>query len=110
MVTSTCCSCSNWTANAFYEERDKHVLYIDGSLSAMAFMYALETLGLGSCAVNFPDLEQYHKKIQLAAGLREFETTIMLIALGYPDENALVPYSAKKEIDNIRSYNNEKNK
>lgn len=94
--------------NAFCEERDKHVVYIDGSLSAMAFMLALETLGLGSCAINFPDIPEYHEEIKRVANLKDFETTIMLIALGYPDEDSLVPFSAKKELNNIRSYNNEK--
>lgn len=91
--------------NAFSEERDKHVIYIDSCLSAMSFMYALETLGLGSCAINFPDIPSYHKKIQSVANLQSFETTIMLIALGYPDDEALVPSSVKKTLENIRSYN-----
>ena len=94
--------------NAFAEERDKHIIYIDSSLSAMAFMYALETLGLGSCAINFPDIPKYHQEVQKYARLKAYETTIMLIALGYADEDALVPFSAKKDLENLREYNNER--
>ena len=43
------------------EERDRHVAYIDASLAAMQFMLALETLGLASCPINWPDVEQLER-------------------------------------------------
>lgn len=43
--------------SAYYHERDRHVIYIDASLAAMSFILALETLGLSSCCINWPDIE-----------------------------------------------------
>jgi len=41
--------------NAFFDERDRHLIYIDTSLFAMTLMLGLETLGLSSCAINWAD-------------------------------------------------------
>src|SRR5699024_2314301 len=41
--------------NHYFSPRDRHVIYVDASLAAMAFMLALETLGLASSVINWPD-------------------------------------------------------
>lgn len=94
---------------AYFDERDRHVIYIDSSLASMSFMYALETLGLSSCPINWPDVKEFEGKMEKLLGLEKNERPIMLISLGYPDKNALVPFSEKKELFEIRSYNNTKN-
>ncbi len=89
---------------AYPESRDRHAIYIDGSLSAMAFMYALETLGLSSCPINWPDKEPQESIMRRELGLAPDERVIMLIAYGWPDPAGLVPYSAKRVHDQIRTY------
>jgi nitroreductase len=59
-------------------------------------MLALETLGLASCAINWPDIENYELKIGQLLALKPFERVVMLIAVGYPDPAGLVPHSEKK--------------
>ena len=71
----------------------------------MAFMLALETVGLASCAINWPDFEPLERKMQRTLGLELHERPIMLIAIGYADPNGLVAYSQKKELGSFRSYN-----
>lgn len=83
--------------DSYVNERDRHVIYIDGSLAAMQFMLACETLDLATCPINWPDIEKREKKLEKALGLRPFERPIMLIAVGYPDPDGGIPYSAKKE-------------
>jgi nitroreductase len=78
------------------EERDRHVPYIDASLAAMQFMLALETLGLASCPINWPDIEYREREMDAALGLPPHLRPVMLIALGYPDPQGGVPHSAKK--------------
>src|SRR5690554_6881440 len=39
--------------SAYPFERDRHLIYIDGSLGAMQLMLALETLGLSSCSITW---------------------------------------------------------
>jgi nitroreductase len=90
---------------SYFDERDRHVIYIDGALAAMSFAFALETLGLSSCMINWPDVEVRERRMAEMLRLEPDERPIMQIAVGYPDPDAPVPYSGKKSLDTIRRYN-----
>ncbi|WP_430645993.1 nitroreductase family protein [Agromyces sp. GXS1127] len=90
---------------AYFSPRDRHAIYVDASLSAMSFMFALETLGLSSSVINWPDFEPLEAKMQKALGLGLPDRVVMLIAVGYADPDGVVAYSQKKELDTFRSYN-----
>ncbi|UCC29323.1 MAG: nitroreductase family protein [Phycisphaerales bacterium] len=91
--------------HAWSSEQDRHLIYIDASLAAMAFLFALETQGLGSCCLNWPDLGPQERRMSELLGLETDERVIMLIALGYPDPDGLVGYSQKKPLPELRSFN-----
>jgi len=91
--------------NHYFSPRDRHVIYVDSALAAMPFMLALETLGLASSVINWPDFEPLEAKMQKALNLDYDERVIMLIAIGYPDPEGLVAYSEKKSLDVIRRWN-----
>jgi nitroreductase len=82
--------------SAFPDERDRHLIYVDGALAAMQFMLALETLGLASCPINWPDVERLERRMARRLGLPAHCRPVMLIAIGYPDPAGGVPHSAKK--------------
>jgi nitroreductase len=84
--------------NAYFDERDRHVIYIDSSLSAMSFTLALETLGLSSCIINWPDIEIKEKKIQSILKLDNTQRVTMLISVGYADKEGMIPFSCKRDI------------
>ena len=90
---------------AYFAERDRHVIYIDGSLAAMSLMFALETLGLSSCPINWPDIEERERKMVDRLDLAPDERPIMLMAVGYPDPDGAVAASQKKSLATLRSYN-----
>lgn len=90
---------------AYFSERDRHVVYIDGALASMSFMYALETLELSSCPINWPDIEPQERQMAALLGLEPDERPIMLISLGYPDPDGMVAYSQKKTLAQLRRYN-----
>lgn len=87
--------------DAYFSERDRHVIYIDASLAVMGFMMALETLGLSSCAINWPDINSNEKAMQKKLKLDAWERPVMQIAVGYPDEAMAVPRSVKKTVNEI---------
>ena len=93
------------TWDAFYSEKDRHVPYIDGSLAAMSFSFALETLGLGACIFNWPDIEAHEKRAEKVLGLEGYERPIFFMGVGYPDPEAMVAYSQKRPLDVMREYN-----
>ena len=91
--------------SSYFSPRDRHAIYVDSSLAAMSFLFALESLGLSSTVINWPDLEPLEHSMQKLLGLDFSDRVVMLIAVGYADPEGLVPYSQKKDLDTIRSFN-----
>ncbi|MEJ1973805.1 MAG: nitroreductase family protein [Lacunisphaera sp.] len=89
----------------FFDERDRHLIYIDSSLAVMGFLLALETLGLSSCCVNWPDIESQEKEMASLLGLSPDERPVMLLAIGYPDLDGMVANSTKKSLSQLRHFN-----
>jgi nitroreductase len=93
--------------SCYPEERDRHVPYIDASLAAMQFMLALETLGLASCPINWPDIEYREREMAATLGLPWHIRPVMLIGVGYPDPQGGVPFSAKKPSQSLLRTSND---
>ncbi len=91
--------------SAFSYERDRHGFYIDGSLSAMLFMLALETVGLASCPLNWAEINSRNRQFEKLSGLPSHERPIMFIAIGYPDPDGKVAYSERKSLEDLRIFN-----
>ena len=93
------------TLSAFFSERDRHLIYTDGCLAAMGFVLALESLGLSSCCVNWPDIAEREREMAKLLDLRPEERPVMCIAVGYPDPEGMVPFSQKKATDELLRFN-----
>ncbi|RZI95831.1 MAG: hypothetical protein EOO67_01775 [Microbacterium sp.] len=91
--------------SAFADDRDRHLVYIDGCLAAMSFILGLEAQGVSSCCINWPDLADRERAMADILGLQPWERPIMLIAYGYADRTGLAPYSQKKRLTDVRVYN-----
>jgi len=89
----------------YYGERDRHLIYIDASLAAMSFVYACETLGLGTCCINWPDIEEYEERAEEVLKLEPDQRPVMFISVGFPDPQGMVAYSQKKPNSQICRYN-----
>ncbi|RCJ25522.1 hypothetical protein A6770_27705 [Nostoc minutum NIES-26] len=85
----------------YFDERDINAPLIDSSLSVMAFLFALETLGLSSVCINWPNLPDREKKMRQLIYLEPDEFIVMLIGVGYPFSEGKIPYSAKRSIENL---------
>ncbi len=90
--------------DAYFDERDRHLIYIDASLANMSLMLALETLGLASCPINWPDIEEREVKMAKFLKLQPYQRPIMCIGIGYPDPQGMVAYSEKRPLDVVRKY------
>ena len=89
----------------YFDERDKHLIYIDSSLAVMSFVLALETLGLSSCIINWSDIPANNKKLKLFLNLEKWEQCVMSISVGYADPLCGILSSVKKEYKNVIKYN-----
>jgi len=90
---------------AYFNERDRHLIYIDGALAAMSFMYGLEVQGIASCPINWPEISDRETRMARLLGLATDERPVMLIAFGYPDPEGTVAFSQKKPLAEARTYN-----
>ena len=91
--------------SAYGSERDRHLIYIDGGLITMSFILALETLGLASCIIGWPDIEPKEKELEKILSLETHQRCILCISVGYPNREIEVPYSQKKCLNEIVTYN-----
>lgn len=91
--------------SAYMSERDRHVIYIDGGLASMSFMLALETLGLSSVPINWPDIEFLERKMENVIQLAADERPMMLIGIGFADPDGGIPFSQKKSPQQLIKYN-----
>ena len=90
---------------AYSEEKDRHAIYIDASLATMLLLLALETLGVSSCCINWPDSEPEESKMREFLQLKPHERVVMCLAVGYPLEDGMIPYSGKKPPSDLVVYN-----
>jgi len=87
--------------SAYPFEKDRHLIYIDTGLAVMQLQLALETQGLGSCTINWPDIERHERRMAKELDLHGYQRPVLLLAVGYPKKDCLVPYSAKKNSADI---------
>jgi nitroreductase len=90
--------------SAFFDPRDRHLIYVDSCLASMGLIYGLEAQGIASCCINWPDLPEKDRAMASLLGLKAHERVVMLIAYGYPSEDGLTPFSAKRDIEVVREY------
>jgi len=85
--------------SAYSEERDRHVPYIDAGLVSMQLMLAFESLGLSTCPINWPDIDKYERELAKELELESYLRPIMMLAVGYADEQGYIPFSQKKKAE-----------
>lgn len=90
--------------SAFADERDRHVIYTDGGLVSMSLVFALETQGLSSCCVNWPDIPERERAMARELNLAPHQRPVMCLAVGYPDPEGLVPFSDKRPLHEVATF------
>ncbi|GGH41193.1 nitroreductase family protein [Microbacterium album] len=90
--------------SAFFDERDRHLIYVDASLATMGLILGLEAQGIASCSINWPDMPDRESRMRDLLGLAPWERVVLLVAYGYADPQGLVPFSAKRRLELIRSH------
>jgi nitroreductase len=89
----------------FFNPRDRHLIYVDGALAAMGFIYGAEVQGLSTCCINWPEIKKKETAMARLLDLQPDERPVMCMAVGYPDPEGLVGYSQRKPLDRLRKYN-----
>ncbi len=88
---------------AFFSSEEHYQSWIDGGLLSMSLIYALHSIGIASCPLNWSQPPKSDKKLRELINIKPNHTIIMLLAAGYPDKNNKVCISARRPIDEIYS-------
>jgi len=86
---------------AFSNVANRHSIYVDSTLSVMPFILSLESQGLSTCIINWADIPRKEKSMKELLHLNENERVILSIAIGYAEDDILVPFSKRKYSNEI---------
>ncbi|NEO22730.1 MAG: hypothetical protein F6K57_26360 [Moorea sp. SIO4A5] len=86
---------------AFYSIEERNQAFIDGGIFGMSLVYALHSLGLGTCTLNWSASKQRDIELRKAIAIRENEVVIFMIAVGLLPENFDVPCSQRKNLEDV---------
>ena len=89
---------------SFLSVGERNQSWIDGGLFAMALLFALHSLGLGACPLNWSVERETDERLREIAGIRHSENVIMMIAVGHLPERLTVAYSQRKPLDEIARF------
>jgi nitroreductase len=84
---------------AFYNATERNQAYTDGGMFAMSLIYALESVGISSCALNWCVTPQKDTAMYNLNIIPKNETVIMFIAFGYPFEEGFFANSPRLDIN-----------
>lgn len=85
----------------FKDSRERHEAYVDGGLFAMSLVYALHSLGLGSCCLNLNLNKRDLLTIKKTVGVPASEVLIMLIAVGVIPRELRIASSVRRSLGEV---------
>lgn len=80
---------------------ERNQCWIDGGMYAMSLVYALHSLGLGTCCLNWSVTSYFDQELKKATGIKDSESVIMMIAVGHLPEELKVAQSPRKKVDEV---------
>lgn len=80
---------------------ERNQAFIDGGMYAMNLVYALHSLGLGTCCLNLSLNPGIDVRLHKAANIPSHEVPIMMIAVGHLPATFSVAASRRKPIDEV---------
>ena len=88
-------------SRTFFSVGERNQGWIDGGLFSMSLVYALHSLGLGSCCLNWSVEKEYDRKLKTVTDIQPWEMVIMMIGVGKLPEALHVAQSPRKTVDDL---------
>lgn len=87
--------------NYFDGAGERNEAFVDGGLFSMSLLYALYNVGLGAVSLNWAVNKNKDKQLRRLINIKKSENVIMYIAVGHFPDKIKVPYSTRKEPEDI---------
>lgn len=87
--------------SSFISSSERYQHWIDGGLYAMSLIYALHSLGVASCCLNWSEDPKKDKEIRKNINIKGNHSIVLILAYGYPDNDNLVCASPRKNINDV---------
>ncbi|WOB82035.1 nitroreductase family protein [Providencia sp. PROV114] len=91
--------------SAFYSPNERNQPYTDGGIFSMNLMYAIESVGLKSCPLNWCNSYRTEKKFSKLNLIPQSEKIILIIAFGYPNQEYIIAKSPRLPVNNFYTLN-----
>lgn len=88
----------------FLEASERYQAWIDGGLFAMSLNYALHSLGLGACMLNWSVDASTDSAMRAVNAIPEHESIIMMMAVGHLPDRFRVTQSPRRPLDEVLSF------
>jgi nitroreductase len=85
----------------FFDASERAQPYIDGGLFSMSLCYALTSAGLASCCLNWCVPPSNDIAVHSLIEIPESERIIMMMAVGYPSDDCIVPRSPRRALSEV---------
>lgn len=87
--------------NLFASAAERNQCFIDGGLFSMSLIYALHSLGLGTCCLNWSVKLEKDRALRKEAEISDSEAIIMLIAVGHLPDTFSVASSPRRKTEEV---------
>lgn len=84
--------------SAFKGSGERNQCFIDGGLFGMSVIYALHSLGIATCPLNWSVQNARDRQIRKVAGIKARDSLIMMIAVGHYVDYSKVAISGKEDV------------
>jgi nitroreductase len=88
----------------FQSEGERYQGWIDGGLFAMSVIYALHSLGLVTCCLNWSKNEKVDLEFKARFEIPGSESIIMLLSVGHPIDRFKVAESWRRPLDEVLEF------
>jgi nitroreductase len=84
---------------AFVSPKERYQHWIDGGMFSMSIIWALHSLGVASCCLNWSQSGRADMALRAHVPIEPHHSIIMMIAIGYPNEDNMVCRSLRRPVD-----------
>lgn len=89
---------------AFDTAGERYQHWIDGGMFSMSLVYALHSLGVASCCLNWSKTPSDDLRLRKVVPIRSHHSILMMLAVGYPNDQIKVCCSERRPLDSVYEY------